>query len=209
MGFRANLGNGRVLKYLTMIGTPLAAAVCWGWPRASAPMKRMLLWAAVYLAVHLYMVRAFETRYYLELYVGLGPFCVWALKRLADRPPATPVAVAVVRQEDRVLIGRRPPGVELAGLWEFPGGKRRGDESFPSAAARECQEETGLTVRISGLLCEVIHQYDYGTVWLRFFSAEPADPEQPPQAPYRWVPIDKLGDYPFPPANAAVLEQLK
>ncbi len=33
------------------------------------------------------------------------------------------VAVALVDPDGRVLLAQRPPGKQLAGLWEFPGGK--------------------------------------------------------------------------------------
>ena len=125
------------------------------------------------------------------------------------RPKVISVAVAVVRSNGRVLIGQRPAGVELAGLWEFPGGKVQPGERGEHAAARECLEETGLKVRVLGLETEVTHRYDYGTVRLRFYSAAPLDPSQAPVAPFLWVEIGELPRYPFPPANASVLEFLK
>ena len=33
------------------------------------------------------------------------------------------VAVALIDADNRVLISKRPHGKQLAGLWEFPGGK--------------------------------------------------------------------------------------
>ena len=33
------------------------------------------------------------------------------------------VAVALVDTDNRILIAQRPEGKQLAGLWEFPGGK--------------------------------------------------------------------------------------
>ena len=33
------------------------------------------------------------------------------------------VAAALVDADNRVLIAQRPEGKQLAGLWEFPGGK--------------------------------------------------------------------------------------
>ncbi|HEY0146500.1 MAG TPA: NUDIX domain-containing protein, partial [Methylovirgula sp.] len=33
------------------------------------------------------------------------------------------VAAALIDADSRVLIAQRPEGKELAGLWEFPGGK--------------------------------------------------------------------------------------
>jgi 8-oxo-dGTP diphosphatase len=119
-----------------------------------------------------------------------------------------PIAVAVVQHRGRVLIGRRPAGVPLAGLWEFPGGKVRQGETAQQAAARECLEETGLAVRIVRAYPEAVHQYEHGSVRLHFFAAEPMDAAAEPSGPFVWVPVAELGRYQFPPANAAVLRRL-
>ena len=51
--------------------------------------------------------------------------------------PSIPVlvAVAVVEHASKVLVGRRPAGKPLAGLWEFPGGKVLPGETPEEAAA--------------------------------------------------------------------------
>ncbi|MGK0170297.1 MAG: 8-oxo-dGTP diphosphatase, partial [Gammaproteobacteria bacterium] len=55
------------------------------------------------------------------------------------------VAVGVLRDANgRVLISRRRAGTHLAGLWEFPGGKREVGESRWQALARELHEELGV-----------------------------------------------------------------
>ena len=49
----------------------------------------------------------------------------------------TEIAVAVVEHAGCYLIGLRPPGVPLAGLWEFPGGKTQpGGNARRRSAAR-------------------------------------------------------------------------
>ena len=53
---------------------------------------------------------------------------------MADAQP-TEIAVAVVELDGKFLIGLRPEGIPLAGLWEFPGGKVELDES-PAEAAK-------------------------------------------------------------------------
>lgn len=119
------------------------------------------------------------------------------------------IAVAVVRQGDTVLIGRRSEGKFLAGYWEFPGGKMNPGESPEDAAVRECLEETGIAIRVSGKLAIVEHGYDHGTLRLHFLDAVPTNPGPLPHVPFRWILVGDLDAYAFPPANATVLKALK
>ena len=122
--------------------------------------------------------------------------------------PPTPIAIAVVEHAGRVLIGQRPAGVALAGLWEFPGGKVEPGETPAQAARRECREETGLDVEIGDAYPAVVHQYDYDRVQLHFFAARVLDPTAPPLPPFRWVARAELADYEFPAANTALVRYL-
>jgi len=70
------------------------------------------------------------------------------------------IAAGVVpREGDKIWLLRRniPP---CAGQWTFPGGYVDLGESVPEAAVREALEETGLNVRIDGLL----NVYSYANV---------------------------------------------
>lgn len=75
-------------------------------------------------------------------------------------PPARPatrgttgrvvVAAAIVEHDalgPRVLGARRSAPPQLAGSWEFPGGKVEPGESDLAALVRECREELGVEVR--------------------------------------------------------------
>ncbi len=118
------------------------------------------------------------------------------------------IAVALVRHEGRLLIGRRGNDGPLAGYWEFPGGKVEPGETPAEAAVRECLEETGLAVRVTERYPDVVHHYDYGSVHLHFFACA-ADAQQqllPPR--FRWVTPAELSHYTFPAANAAMIERL-
>jgi mutator protein MutT len=129
-------------------------------------------------------------------------------------PPAvrhdspTEVAIAVVEQQGCVLIGQRPPGVPLAGLWEFPGGKLQPGELPAEAAIRECREETGLEVEVTGDYPPQVHVYAHGTVRLHFFHCRPTVPATEVTAPFCWVRRQELARYSFPPANQAILQRL-
>lgn len=53
------------------------------------------------------------------------------------------VAVAIVHDDDKVLLIRRERG-DYTGLWALPGGKIEQDEHVDEAASREIQEEAGI-----------------------------------------------------------------
>ena len=120
----------------------------------------------------------------------------------------TLIAIAVVEEAGRVLIGRRPAGVPLAGLWEFPGGKVLGGETCEEAAARECLEETGLEIVVGMSYQTVRHDYEHGGVELHFFACRP-NGSRPARHPFVWVPRMDLGTYEFPAANAAIVALLR
>lgn len=56
------------------------------------------------------------------------------------------VAVALVDAAGRVLVQQRPAGKQMAGLWEFPGGKVEPGETPEAALVREATEELGVTI---------------------------------------------------------------
>ena len=54
------------------------------------------------------------------------------------------VAVALIDNEQRVLMQQRRIGGAHGGLWEFPGGKVEAAETLQSALLREIEEELGI-----------------------------------------------------------------
>jgi len=122
---------------------------------------------------------------------------------------ATRVAIAVVEHNDCFLIGQRPPGVQLAGFWEFPGGKVQTSEEPAECAARECREETGIEVEVVRHLAECDHAYDHGLLHLEFFLCRPLPRAPQPLAPFRWVERRSLNRFRFPPANDEILRILQ
>lgn len=121
------------------------------------------------------------------------------------------VGVAVVIWQDQVLVGLRGPDGPLPGYAEFPGGKCHPGESPEACAVRECREETGLPVTITGTLYETEFTYPHGSVRLSFFEARPGgegDPTKPAGA-FRWIPLADLDQHRFPEANQPVIARLR
>jgi len=121
------------------------------------------------------------------------------------------VAAALIFDSDRLLIALRPPGVHLEGLWEFPGGKREPGETYAACLLREIREELGCEVLVGPMLHESEHAYPEKCVRIRFFQCQVVSgiPEPLECAALRWVSQDSLGQFQFPEADLALIEQLK
>ena len=82
------------------------------------------------------------------------------MSRATELKAPLKVAVGILFDaQSRVLLNQRPPGTELAGYWEFPGGKQREGESSFEALARELKEELGVAVIAAETLIELTHEY--------------------------------------------------
>ena len=123
------------------------------------------------------------------------------------------IALALILHptEGSVLISQRLPDAHLPNLWEFPGGKCQPGETPSGCAVREAREETGLDVTILEGWPTIIHAYPDRTVTLHPFLCQAVGADARPLGSRRiaWVRPDDLDDYPFPEANAPLLERLR
>ena len=76
------------------------------------------------------------------------------------------VACALIDADNRVLIAQRPEGKQLAGLWEFPGGKLEPGERPEPALIRELREELGIEVKEACLAPLTFASHAYETFHL-------------------------------------------
>ncbi len=136
---------------------------------------------------------------------GPDPSCLDALDRAKSQPVVVVAAVALIDADGRVLLARRPPGKAMAGLWEFPGGKLRADETPEAALVRELAEELGLDITESCLapLTFASHSYEDFHLLMALFvarvwkgKARPAEGQE-----LKWVFPEDMGDVPMPPAD--------
>lgn len=127
-------------------------------------------------------------------------------------PSPIEVAAALLFRDGKLLIARRPAGGHLAGLWEFPGGKREAGESWEDCLRRELKEELDVEAAVGPLYQEVSHVYPEKAVRLRFFlcrlSESSGDPRPVGCAAVAWVSRGGFGGYEFPPADAGLLTRL-
>lgn len=148
----------------------------------------------------------------------------FALARDVDGPAAPPeqaqksatllvVAAALIDQQGRVLLARRPEGKKMAGLWEFPGGKLEAGETPEAALARELREELGLETDPKDFAPFVFASHAYDNFHLlmpvflcRRWKGEPRGREGQKLA---WVSPGDLAEYPMPAADRPLIPMLR
>ena len=128
-----------------------------------------------------------------------------------DDPPTVHVVAGVISDtRGRVLLARRAPGRELAGLWEFPGGKVEPGETPEAALARELGEELGIRIEVGAPLMSVPHLGPRRRLRLdvRRVSAWRGNPKGLEGQALAWVQPDKLPRYDMPAPDRPVVAAL-
>ena len=132
-------------------------------------------------------------------------------------PPSKPLvlvaAAAMIDVDGRVLIAKRPQGKQMAGLWEFPGGKVESGETPEACLIRELDEELGVKVTEACLAPFVFTSHAYESFHLlmplylcRRWEGVIQAREHEAVA---WVRPNKMADYPMPPADAPLVAWLR
>ena len=80
------------------------------------------------------------------------------------------VTAAIILKDNKVLIAQRALGENLAGKWEFPGGKLELGETPQECLKLEIREELDVNkIEVSDFFGESIYAYHSGTIRLMTF----------------------------------------
>lgn len=121
------------------------------------------------------------------------------------------VVAGVLRDtRERILLARRTEGRDLAGAWEFPGGKVEQGETPFAALERELFEELGVRIGDAVPLISVPQRYANKSIVLDVYSvlSYAGKPKGREKQALAWSPLDKLASYPMPPADKPVVAAL-
>lgn len=123
----------------------------------------------------------------------------------------TQVVAALIRQNNRFLICRRPAHKTRGLLWEFVGGKVETGETKQQALMRECMEELAVKVRVDDVYMQLVHEYPDMTVELTLFNAAivEGEPQLLEHSEIRYISVDEIDRFDFCPADVEILAKLK
>ncbi|TDC38026.1 (deoxy)nucleoside triphosphate pyrophosphohydrolase [Micromonospora sp. 15K316] len=120
------------------------------------------------------------------------------------------VGAAIIR-DGRVLACARSAPPEVAGMWEFPGGKVEPGESEPEALVRECVEELAVQVEIGDRVGRDVRMA-HGRSVLKVYAARligDAQPQPLEHSALRWLSAGELGSVTWLPADAPIVAALR
>ena len=116
------------------------------------------------------------------------------------------VALALINQGGKTLLGKRASSAHAGGKFEFIGGKVEAGETPQVALARECVEELGVSVSEVKTACKLRFSYPDRSVRLHVFWAK-LDEENPRPLgteSLQWVDLSQLNQLPMPAANTVI-----
>jgi 8-oxo-dGTP diphosphatase len=122
-------------------------------------------------------------------------------------------ACAIVDADGRVLIAQRPAHKEMAGLWEFPGGKVEHGERPEETVIRELREELGIEVQEPCLapFTFASHQYEDFALLMPLYVCRrwEGTPTLREHLALKWVRPRDLAQYEMPPADRPLIPMLR
>jgi 8-oxo-dGTP diphosphatase len=123
----------------------------------------------------------------------------------------TPLIIvgAAIISDGRVLGCERAEPPEVAGRWEFPGGKVEPGESDEAALVRECTEELGVIIQVGqrvGTDVPLAHGWALLRVWLA--TLVQGQPQAIEHRSLRWLSPPELDSVPWLPADAPIVAEL-
>jgi len=127
-------------------------------------------------------------------------------------PDVIEVVAALIQDgAGRYLITRRRDGSHLAGMWEFPGGKREPGEALEDALRRELTEELSASFGVGEKVETVRWEYPERTVVIHFYRCrlESGTIEPLESQAMDWVAVERLRELDFPPADRELIARLR
>ena len=120
------------------------------------------------------------------------------------------VTAAIIHNGDKILICQRASDDECGMLWEFPGGKREGNETLEECITREINEELELDIKVLEVFTRSTYNFNGNEIFFTVYNAEITSGELRLNVhnAARWVTPEEFSGYEFMPADIKFVEKL-
>lgn len=124
---------------------------------------------------------------------------------------AIEVVAAIIQKDGKILATQRGYG-NMAGGWEFPGGKVEPNESLEDAIVREIREELDALIEVGRHIATVDYSYETIHLTMHCYLAKLAEGEAITLIEHksaRWVDATSVDSVDWLPADILVVNELK
>ena len=123
-----------------------------------------------------------------------------------------PVVAALITKGNKFLIAQRSKG-ELAGFWEFPGGKVELGETLHETIIREIKEELGIEILTRDIVSQFMHEYSFATIDLALIHCRMKDLNQEIESDgshkdFKWISLEYAKLFEFAPLDKKIISFL-
>ncbi|MFM7627964.1 MAG: (deoxy)nucleoside triphosphate pyrophosphohydrolase [Algoriphagus sp.] len=122
-----------------------------------------------------------------------------------------PVTCLVLFHQGKLLAAQRSHAMDLAGSWEFPGGKLKEGEEPSAGLAREIQEELCIHIECLSALTPVEFSYPTKNIrllpWLACWKSGELRPQE--HAQVAWLDKEQLYSLSWAPADLPVVREVE
>ncbi|WP_311406560.1 (deoxy)nucleoside triphosphate pyrophosphohydrolase [Liquorilactobacillus uvarum] len=121
------------------------------------------------------------------------------------------VVGAALLSDNRILAAKRKNNRTLGGMWEFPGGKIKENETPQAALKRELEEEFSDKIIIGPQAAVTAsYEYSFGRVHLTVYYAKllTQNFKLVAHSQIRWVRPSELRSLEWPPADLPIIEKI-
>lgn len=117
---------------------------------------------------------------------------------MKNKPNPKRVAVAIIEEDGRILIGKRKRGKRHSKNWELPAGTVENGETYEECLKRELQEEFDVAAHVGAFILSTEHTYgpDF-TIMLSVYRATltSSDLRLNDHDEIRWIRLDEFPGY--------------
>ena len=107
----------------------------------------------------------------------------------------------LIWRKNRFYVQKRNVSSMLGGLWEFPGGKVRTNESLKTALKARIKEEFGITPIIQKKIGSVEHAYSHFSITFHGYHCKENGKYLESKSEYQWITPREINMFAFPTAN--------
>lgn len=113
----------------------------------------------------------------------------------------------IAEKNGSYFIALRKPGSSIGRKWEFPGGKKRDEESPQDALKREFFEEFSLNISVGNLICSAPFNNGDSKYILKAYRIEILTETiiLKEHEEFKWADLDTIRDMDFAPSDKIII----